>query len=90
MIRAPARDDVLRGRLLRMLRIRAERVNGQDAGARRDPQQPPMGRDRAGHAGPVLVRFVGRRHRIELPGDRAGEIRVGRIDERINDGDGHI
>jgi hypothetical protein len=49
-----------------------------------------MGRDRTGHAGSVLVRFVRRGHGIELRGDRACQIRVDNIDEGINDGDGDI
>ena len=73
-----------------VLRIRAERVDRQNAGARRDAEQLAVGHDRARHPGAVLVRLVRRRDGVELAGDRAGEIGMGGIDLGIDHGDQHV
>ena len=66
-----AGEDML-GRGLRRfdaVRLRAERMDREDAGVRRDAEQLAMGDDGAGHLGAVLVRLVAVPDGIELTGE---------------------
>ena len=85
-----AGENVLRRGLRRILLVRAERMDGEDARARRDAEKPLMRDDGTGHPGAVIVGLVRFAHGIELLAERASEIGMCGIDLRIDDGDRHI
>ncbi len=85
-----ARENVLGGGLRRFCGVRAEGMDGEYLGAGRNAHEPTVRSDRAGHAGAVGMRLVGAPDRIELIGDRAGEIGMLVVDRGIDDGDEHV
>ncbi len=65
-------------------------MHGEQPRARRDPQQPLVRGNGAGHAGAVRMRLLRRAHCIEALRHRALEIGVSSVDFRIDHRDRHI
>ena len=85
-----AGENVLRRRLRRILLVRAERMDGENARAWRDAEKPSMRDDGTGHPGAVIIGLVRFADGIELLAERASEIGMCGIDLRIDDGDRYI